>query len=75
MAKKYVIYPGMVRSLADSQYHHVGADELAKLYGVSLAECDVCPSDRIARQRWSPALGAIELRPRHDGNYSLPSPA
>ena len=72
MHKKYAIFPGLVASKTDGQMHHVDARTLMTLYRVNAVECvvimpDVRPS--IARIE---SQGLIALRPRFDGNYTLP---
>lgn len=70
---KYLLCPGHVQSKTDSQYHYIGARELARLYGVSMYECEVRPERMSSRLGWRPPEGAIELHPRWDGNYVLPN--
>jgi len=73
----YVLHPGMIQSMTDGQHHHVGAMALARLYGVSLSQCEIYepapwwPESyyRMAQERHK---GMIVLAPRYDGNYSLP---
>lgn len=43
MAALYLLCPGWVTSRADGQDHHVGADDLARLYGVPMSECVALP--------------------------------
>ena len=69
---RYLLCPGNVMSKTDRQYHHVGAQDLARLYGVRMDQCEVRPERMLARFGWRPAAGVIELHPRFDGNYSLP---
>jgi len=69
MKKKYLILPDWVRSMHDGQEHFISADELVRLYGVNKAECQVCRST--LHSRISPP-GLIVLRPRYDGDYSIP---
>lgn len=70
---KYLLCPGHVQSKTDRQYHYIGARELARLYGVSMYECEVRPERMFSRFGWRPPEGAIELHPRWDGNYVLPN--
>jgi len=66
-AKKYVLFPGYVRSRNDGDRHYIDAPKLAQLYGVRLGECV------IANERGHSALlGLIELHPRSDGLYTSP---
>lgn len=81
LASRYVICPGTVRSRADGDIHYIDAHALAFLYGLPWHECLVMPvgqgpleirrraqlQDRI----YSGEL--IALRPRYDGNYTLPT--
>lgn len=72
---RYLLCPGHVVSKADRQYHYVGARDLARLYGVRMDQCEVRPERMMARFGWRPQAGLIELHPRYDGDYSLPSVA
>ena len=78
MKPKYVVYPGKVISRTDLQEHYVGARDLMRLYGVEESECEIYEP----KPWWPPHYhdrdeerrnGLIALRPRYDGNYSLPS--
>jgi len=78
---KYALHPGPVTSQSDGQTHFVDAHQLARLYGVSPSECVVVAWDngpgheivyRIRRERIE-RMGLIHLRPRSDGNYTLPA--
>ena len=82
MTARYLLCPGLVRSRVDRQAHHVGAADLARLYGVPMAECVVMPLQRpeFHRARMDlldrVRLGELTaLHPRFDGDYSLPQPA
>ncbi len=78
MTARYLLCPGPVRSRTDGDWHHVTASRLAMLYGVPMGECIVLPLDWYNGQclRARVASGElIELRPRFDGNYTLPEPA
>jgi len=45
--KKYVVYPGFVRSRSDGDRHYVTSDMLMRLYKVRRAECMIIlPPDR-----------------------------
>lgn len=63
----YVLAPGWVRSRIDGDRHFTGAARLAALYGVPLRRC-------LAKGALGDFLpeGAILLKPRFDGDYSLP---
>ena len=83
MSAKYALFLGPVTSKRGGDRHHVDAHQLCWLYKVRHSECVVVPSyapknrreqiqreallERIKRQ------GLIELRPRYDGNYTLPT--
>ena len=73
--KRYLLCPGYVMSKTDGQYHYVGARDLARLYGVRIDQCEVRPERMIARFGWRPQPGLVELHPRYDGDYRLPSGA
>ena len=70
----YIICPGPVRSMNDGQWHHIGASELAKLYGLSLG----APNVRVILDQGRSLMGSRRkenyrfLHPRQDGDYTLP---
>ncbi len=73
---RYLLLPGLVRSAADGDVHHVGASQLARLYRVSMADCIVMPPQTPANHRKRVALLAraqsgelTALTPRDDGKY------
>lgn len=77
---RYVLCPGMVTSQRDGQSHYIGAMQLARLYGVSLRECEIYePAPWWPRSFYEMAVerqkGLPRLTPRYDGDYSLPSGA
>lgn len=77
MTRRYLLCPGVVRSRTDGQMHHIGVAQLANLYGVSMAECLVLPSDnewasRMKHRNLMARTDLIHLHPRDDGNYTLP---
>jgi hypothetical protein len=72
MSAKYLLCPGYVISKTDGQRHFVGEQELARLYGVPMTQCEVQPERYFSRFGWRPPEGAIRLEPRYDGRYSLP---
>lgn len=66
---RYVLHPGLVRSAYDSDIHFIGMRKLAELYGVKMEDCVLHkPKHHLPRP------GDIHLRPRLDGNYTLPTP-
>jgi hypothetical protein len=68
--KRFAVYPGPVRSCNDGHIHHITADQLVRLYGVSPKHCVVITQDSIPRDRME-ASTMFTLSPRYDGNYSL----
>lgn len=80
MTARYLLCPGLVRSRADGDRHHVGAMDLARLYGVRVADCLVLPPQRPENHRARMDLldrvrlgELVALQPRADGQYQLPS--
>lgn len=67
---KYVLCPGQVPAKRGVQ--HVTAKQLARLYRVPMSECVVRPKDHDLTD-WMPPVGTIELFPRADGDYSIPT--
>lgn len=65
--KKYILYPGNVKSSSDGDWHYVSTIDLANLYGVNINECIValCPKDTCGLH----GNDFIHLFPRSDGNY------
>lgn len=80
MMARYLLCPGPVISKSDGQEHHVGASQLAALYGVSMRECFVLPTghDGGSRQTRADLLRRadsgelIALCPLSSGNYHRP---
>jgi hypothetical protein len=75
---RYVLCPGYVISRTDGQRHFVGAEQLRRLYGVPARECVTYPQGDgdeadIRRRIWRDPPGAIQLMPRHNGDYRLPA--
>ncbi len=68
--KRYVLAPGRVISKTDGQRHHITAAQLARLYGVSLDQCLIYRSSRVAGTL---RAGLPILTPRADGDYRLPT--
>lgn len=73
---RFALYPGSVRSKTDGQHHYIQPHRLATLYGVDLCDCVVVyeheldePWNRGMRER---VAKLPALRPRFDGNYTLP---
>lgn len=66
---KYILYPGFVVSKHDRERHYVGAQQLARLFGVDMRECITAePSARFSSEFLDKL---IPLRPRPSGNYTL----
>ena len=70
MIKKYLLYPGKVYSQNDGDVHNISGYQLAKLYNVNLSEC--CMADSIAARKGQ-LEHLIKLKPRFDGDYTLPN--
>jgi hypothetical protein len=74
---KYLVCPGIVKSVNDGQHHYIGPNMLMHLYGVKYDECKIYePSPN-----WLPIdyelsfernINLIKLYPRSDGNYKIP---
>ncbi len=68
--KKYIVCPGEVKSKSDGDLHYIGPYVLMKLYGVEPHECIIVDNPvSSAGLNWQ---DYVVLRPRTDGNYSLP---
>lgn len=70
--KRYLIYPGYVTSSQDGDGHWITAHELARLYKVDIRECEIAPLHDGTYPRWTPPENLIPLRPRDDGDYTIP---
>lgn len=77
--KKYICIGSEVISKHDGDRHYIDAKKIAKLYGVNPNNCDfIEEEDEYAYWRSSflpydhPKDRPIVLRPRYDGNYTLP---
>lgn len=70
--KRYVVYPGEVRSKADGQVHFVCAADLIRLYEVDHRECIVHRQRQVYDRGYiEPTYpGMIPLTPRGDGKYA-----
>lgn len=73
MGIRFCVHPGWVRSAYDRDRHFIGANDLARLYGVRIGTFVTCYSD------YSPAQVRIHhelypnakcLRPNSGGNYT-----
>lgn len=79
-APRYLLCPGTVRSRIDGDVHRISASQLAALYGVRMDECFVLADPRFYSFLNEQLLARvargelIALRPRQNGNYSLPQP-
>lgn len=71
---KYMVIPGYVRSATDGQPHFISVGKLIELYGVKINECVVQVSTPHQSKGRNPEYfgDLIPLRPRADGDYSLP---
>lgn len=74
--KKYLVIGGLVKSRSDGDIHHVSAPRLCALYGVNMDEC-VLADERDNDIEWVEVRNGhlTRLRPRYDGNYTLPKAA
>ena len=75
--KKYLVIADYVRSKYDGDRHFITCNQLMRLYSVHKEEC-ICldNGDRsVPPIRWYHERnpGLIELRPRYDGSYSIPT--
>ena len=66
---KYIVHPGYVRSKNDRDKHFISYDRLIELYGVNPKECVDARSEY---SRSKPCEDCIDLKPKYDGNYTLP---
>lgn len=77
MTIKYVVYPGMVRSKNDGQWHYISASKLIMLFGVNPLECEIFdPKGWWPRSYHEQAAERHKeltvLQAQYDGNYTLP---
>lgn len=63
---RYRVLPGYVISKNDGQWHWINEHDLIRLYWVPPNEC------LIGEPRAGDPSGLTELRPRYDGNYTIP---
>ena len=66
---KYIIHPGYVISKNDGDRHYIGYHKLIELYNVDPKECI---DARSLYTRSKSCEDCIDLKPRYDGNYTLP---
>ncbi len=69
--KKYLVFPGEVRSKTDGDIHHIGFARLCDLYDISMREA--INYDTLQPFEQSRFNGLIRLFPRESGDYTLPS--
>jgi len=67
---KYGIVPGEIPSKYDGQIHYITAARLMSLYGVNPAECVTL--DKAEEAKAIMRTDLIILKPRYDGDYTLP---
>lgn len=65
--KRFLLYPGYVRSRYDGDRHYVSGGQLARLYNVNPIECVIYSEHPAFRNREHDCL--IPLFPREDGQY------
>ena len=68
---RYVLHPGYVTSANDRQTHFIGGPRLASLYGLNIGDRNRVVFGDAPTYREQP--GDVHLRPRRDGNYTLPN--
>lgn len=68
MRRKYLLHPGWVTSQTDGGRNFISEAQLIRLYGVRREEC-VSSASRLFGVDTDTL---IDLRPRYDGDYSLP---
>lgn len=68
MKKKYVLHPGLVRSITDGDLHYIGIGDLIHLYRVDPAECLV-HDDKLMRTY--DGIMFVHLYPSYSGNYEI----
>jgi hypothetical protein len=67
--KRYVVYPGEIRSKNDGQIHYIGFTQLVELYCVPPGECIDGSIEREVAGRDISSL--IKIHPRYDGDYPI----
>jgi len=70
--KRYLLYPGFVNSGGARDQHWITAHGLARLYGVDIRECEIAPLGAGERFGQTFPENLIPLRPRDDGDYTIP---
>lgn len=60
--KRFLLYPKTITDPLTGRNIYINAYELARLYGVSLAEC-------VIASHGTSAGGMVQLHVREDGNY------
>lgn len=66
MVARYLLCPGWVMSRTDGDRHHVGAEELARLYCVPMTECVVLPGLRSRTSAWAQAWARDRMAERRN---------
>jgi hypothetical protein len=69
LSVKYVIHPGMVRSMNDGQYHYIGFRQLVDLYCVDPRWC-INVNNMHGHLINDPRITYVHLYPRESGNYT-----
>lgn len=71
--KRYIVFGDYVRSRTDGDLHYISAARVAELYGVPLSECILHETRETSKRVDSTLLATLHhLRPRYDGNYTIP---
>lgn len=72
-ARRYLVYGGWVDSRNDHDSHFVSAHRLVQLYGLNPRDCLLTDrEDGRFPEYLAPDVEYMVLRPRYDGNYTLP---
>lgn len=71
MKKKYVVYPGVIKSRFDGDRHYISAYKVMELYKVNPEECALISDDRPDIILGLNLNHLIPLYPRNDGRYEL----
>lgn len=73
MKPRYLVIGGIVRSKTDGDYHYVYSRELAALYGLTSDDDVTLAEENGSFLKGFDMSSFIVLRPRYDGDYSLPT--
>ena len=68
--RRYILYPGDMKSKNDTDWHFIDAGRLAELWGVRMSDCFVC-RDGNHERGVDLSQDYRHLTPRFDGDYRL----